>query len=1408
MKRIVALLVAAFVLPSLSLGQATVGPKIDMSYHRAYPAGPFAQVQTLNGALTTSIPILNLDGPGDTSLNFGLVHRSNVGNGGSFAMTVGRPGRGWSHTYDMDCIASDNTASEVTCFVGNNQWGEWYRETIPFGNVMKRHPSTRGDLQRLVTSGDVTAGFIVTEQATKSKWYFTKLFASGTGGAHYKVEKIVDRFGNQVDFYYETLIGNIPRLWKIEDASNARSIELEYGNTTVAGPNYSTISKVKLLVGTSIVRQWLITTGTVSGVDAFLGRIYFPHPDTGATTTGASPFLAFNYWAFDSNIAEIYDLRGNRYGYDYAQAAGNDGGGRYVQRVWRPHATTVGTLDPNPTVMAFSTVLQNNLPSERTCTISEPYGDPATPQTRQRRHVYDVYVPGQNNWFRGPIIRIHDPVDNLQNYWETFEWDYTQAMLAKYTDRRGHLWEFGNDGQHRGLIYWMKDPYLKQSGYYYQNDLLVEEILPVDTGTNKYSIVKNTYDPTTFSLLTKVADATSSSFANPPVSSPGGLAITSTYTYTTNGSVASEKLGSDNATTHSDFDAYGNARQTTLPGGGIVTRTIDDLNQVTSETMPRLDPGYPGVNRTTTFTIDFWGRRKRITFPGSVLMEKWFTYDLNGNLLSEQDENSWTTTTEYDNLNRPKKVTKPVDASPSNNLVIETFYDFQGNIQRVTNPKGEDTFYFYSSRDMLTGVRYPELTTGFSRQYAYDQNGNRTLRVDGMGRNTSYAYDDRNRLTSVTYPSPYASSDALRSITYTYYDNGSRKTMAYNLGGVVSTDTYAINTSGMPTSVFQAIPGKTVDYTYLTGSGRRNMLIVKTGVTPVVTWTHSYDTAGRPASISQSVGHATPATFEYWDDGSLENLWHGSGIRNSYGYNERGWVTSIGYWLPPRGYSYGFDYTYDKVGNVATYWFDHSAQEARYSTTYSYDRSNRLVNESRQNIFADEAGDTNTFVHTYNYDKNGNRTSVVRDGLPSSYTYLNGLSGKSNDRFSSGDGYSVSGYNNNGSPLSILISGVGTMSFTYDHEERPLQIARSWTTPNSNFKYNGDGRRVQKTTSGGTKRYVYDGDTIIAETDGSGNFTSFFLQGVGYVKMSGSNVEQHYYYQNAIGNAVTDVTAGQTWDETTTEYDAFGVERVVPVTWGSGTKNQFRFAGKHGYETEDDTPMDLLGARFYIPKLGRFLTQDPIGHAGGVNLYEYCGNNPLSRVDPSGLQFQDDDIFGTRDPFRAYNRMMGPADGRVMISLATRAVLEPLRGSGINPSWKRAMENLFGWMDGTLPSRIEYPYRSQETQDVINSRIGDTIWNAIVANNFLAGNKNMRGSIGTASAFWNSILEMANGTQFQLGAVGWQAWRKGNLISVKVWNDMTPNSFYYHMGMSSWSKDYYPSMSPVRQVFWWDYKLK
>jgi len=66
----------------------------------------------------------------------------------------------------------------------------------------------------------------------------------------------------------------------------------------------------------------------------------------------------------------------------------------------------------------------------------------------------------------------------------------------------------------------------------------------------------------------------------------------------------------------------------------------------------------------------------------------------------------------------------------------------------------------------------------------------------------------------------------------------------------------------------------------------------------------------------------------------------------------------------------------------------------------------------------------------------------------------------------------------------------------------------------------------------------------------------------------------------------------------------------------------FGYKAQFGYYTDNETGLQLLTYRYYDPSKGRFLTRDPIGYVGGQDLYTYVSNDPVSWVDPLGLQKQ------------------------------------------------------------------------------------------------------------------------------------------------------------------------------------------
>ncbi len=70
---------------------------------------------------------------------------------------------------------------------------------------------------------------------------------------------------------------------------------------------------------------------------------------------------------------------------------------------------------------------------------------------------------------------------------------------------------------------------------------------------------------------------------------------------------------------------------------------------------------------------------------------------------------------------------------------------------------------------------------------------------------------------------------------------------------------------------------------------------------------------------------------------------------------------------------------------------------------------------------------------------------------------------------------------------------------------------------------------------------------------------------------------------------------------------------------GTSYKNHYLYRGASAYEWLAQPGLCYCRARFYLPQHGRFLQPDPIGQAGGLNLYTYCGNDPINGSDPSGL---------------------------------------------------------------------------------------------------------------------------------------------------------------------------------------------
>jgi RHS repeat-associated protein len=167
------------------------------------------------------------------------------------------------------------------------------------------------------------------------------------------------------------------------------------------------------------------------------------------------------------------------------------------------------------------------------------------------------------------------------------------------------------------------------------------------------------------------------------------------------------------------------------------------------------------------------------------------------------------------------------------------------------------------------------------------------------------------------------------------------------------------------------------------------------------------------------------------------------------------------------------------------------------------------------------------------------------------------------------------------------------------------------------YQYDGLFNRASKTVSGTTTKYLVDPNGFlpqaIAEMDAGGNITSYYVYNrMGLVaKMASQSV--HFYHYDGIGNtiAMTDASGNMV---NKYAYDEFGnlLNSVEAVS------NPFLYSGRYGVMDEDNGLL-YMRARYYDPVVGRFINKDPIGYWGGINMYAYAANNPISHIDPLGL---------------------------------------------------------------------------------------------------------------------------------------------------------------------------------------------
>ena len=161
------------------------------------------------------------------------------------------------------------------------------------------------------------------------------------------------------------------------------------------------------------------------------------------------------------------------------------------------------------------------------------------------------------------------------------------------------------------------------------------------------------------------------------------------------------------------------------------------------------------------------------------------------------------------------------------------------------------------------------------------------------------------------------------------------------------------------------------------------------------------------------------------------------------------------------------------------------------------------------------------------------------------------------------------------------------------------------------FTYDSVGRRTGKTIQGVTTNDVYDGLNPVQEQSGS-TVTATLLTGLGidevFTRTDGSGTNA--LLPDALGSTVA-LDDGTGALPTQYRYEPFG----YATQSGAASSNSYTYTSRE----DDGTGLYYYRARYYHPRLQRFISEDPLGfEAGDTNLYVYVFNNPTNLTDPTG----------------------------------------------------------------------------------------------------------------------------------------------------------------------------------------------
>ena len=616
---------------------------------------------------------------------------------------------------------------------------------------------------------------------------------------------------------------------------------------------------------------------------------------------------------------------------------------------------------------------------------------------------------------------------------------------------------------------------------------------------------------------------------------------------------------------------------------------------------------------------------------------------------SERMESSMTYTSDY---KQPKTIT-----DSRGNTVHYEYDDKNRLLTKLTDAKGNATSYAYDANtDKMTEVA--RMVDGKEVKVSYTYENEKVTSIGHNGFTYDYAYDPFGNLESVSVGGRELERTTLRS------RNGLADRITYATGEAVRNEynpeeqlaaQYLITADGREEKLFEN--------TYDSCGKIARHKDLCSGVTS----TYQYDLIGRMVGTDRSdgmklrkvydeknrvkgytyqkdrVGHEVE--FLYGDVEKQQKPGLGYGIKINgaqkiaYEYDALGRVirthnhfsdtnTSTQEYTYVSGKEAGVttnlvasvregnraeSYTYDACGNVETM-VERSADGSERKIRYYYDALNQLVREDNQKqnktiCYTYDVGGNMIRRDEYRYTEN----PVITEAQWKSDTFEYQTGGwRDQLRFYNGQEMI---YDVMGNP--IQYRGM-QMEWEQGHQLKHI----TGVGLDMYCRYNDSGKRIRKTVNGVTTDFYLDGSAILMQMSSDGSRIDFFYDDKGNVFAMKYQNEMYFYRKNLFGDILGILDSHGT-ELVKYEYNSWG--KLLNLTDyssnGLGRKNPFRFKG---YYYDEELGMYYLNSRYYDPEVGRFISPDTTDilevqdDLYDKNLYAYCDNNSVMRIDSSG----------------------------------------------------------------------------------------------------------------------------------------------------------------------------------------------